>query len=690
MKLTIGRKLALGFSAIIVLIVLTMAVSLFTESQVKFYKDNATEYMAWNQLLTEKETDHFKWLSSLHKLFLENQEETTVQLDGSKCGLGKWLNSADAKRVAAVNPTLAAEMDQLRQSHAKVHDSAGEINDVWVQSTEKLREHLWDIQQAHMRWAQGLAEDLLAENNSIHVGISPHDCALGTFKKSDYFRDNIATNPELMVIFESMTEPHRELHQSAKTVNDCLSKGDYAKANSIYNEVTLPKLMRIEQDFEKALAYEDSIEVAQAQAVNILNSKTNGALSATQDSIRSMKEKLTEEVESACVALNASLNTMGLTNIIVTCISVGMAITICVLITRSIVRPIRVFLNEFKFISAGDMRREIKIRSKDEIGELAGGFNLLIKRLHKVIVEVTDATHEVASASTQIASSSEELSTGMNEQSQQIMQVTTAVEEMSQSINEVASKSTSAAQEAERSGESAEEGGAVVSQTIDVMNNIHKSVNSSAESVRQLGQRGEEIGKIIEVINDIADQTNLLALNAAIEAARAGEHGRGFAVVADEVRKLADRTTNATDEIADSIEAIQRETSEAVTRMQKGTDEVEQGANRIEGAGKNLDDIVTQTRQVASMIQTIAAAAEQQSSASEEVAQSIESISSVTQQAGAATEQAASAAAQLASKAEMLQSLISYFKIDQNRTDDDDDLQVTEVAMEKHELAEVA
>jgi methyl-accepting chemotaxis protein len=314
----------------------------------------------------------------------------------------------------------------------------------------------------------------------------------------------------------------------------------------------------------------------------------------------------------------------------------------------------------------GDLTKRLPIISRDETGQLAEGFNRFAQKIHDIIVDVSSASEDVAAASTEIAASSEEMAQGMGEQAEQATQVSAAVEQMSATVSEVARKSADASESSSQAGEQATEGGQIVEQTVEAINRIAAMVNQSAESIEKLGELSEQIGQIIGVINDIADQTNLLALNAAIEAARAGEHGRGFAVVADEVRKLAERTTTATEEVAQSITAIQNGTNTAVEQMKSGTESVGQGVDLAQQAGGSLKQIVDGVTGVASMVQSIAAAAEEQSSAAEQISRNVENITAVTKQSSEGAQQAATAASQLSTSAENLQSLVGQFKIDKS------------------------
>ncbi|MGJ8636892.1 MAG: methyl-accepting chemotaxis protein [Phycisphaerales bacterium] len=311
----------------------------------------------------------------------------------------------------------------------------------------------------------------------------------------------------------------------------------------------------------------------------------------------------------------------------------------------------------------GDLTKRLNLSRNDEIGKLGHWFDLFLSNLHDIISQLTDTTQVVASASTQIAASSEEMATGLQTQEQQTQQVAAAVEQLSQSVNEVAAKSADATTASEESQHQAEQGGQIVSNTVAEMEGIAREVQSSADTINTLGRKSETIGEIIAVINDIADQTNLLALNAAIEAARAGEHGRGFAVVADEVRKLAERTTEATEEVSQSILGIQTETKSAVTLIEAGSERVGKGVELATQAGTALGSIVQGSQSVQGMVQDIAAAANQQSAATGEIARAVEGINSVTRQSAEGASQAAQAAGDLAHQSEQLQSLVGRFKL---------------------------
>jgi methyl-accepting chemotaxis protein len=379
------------------------------------------------------------------------------------------------------------------------------------------------------------------------------------------------------------------------------------------------------------------------------------------DELVALNQQLAGEAVDQGEAGAARSTTLALITVVVGVIA---AVAFGVFMARAIVRTIRPVVARARAIADGDLTGEqMQVRTKDELGELTTSINQMSDSLQGVISEVTTAAQEVAGASNEIAASSEEMAQGMREQSEQTNQVSSGVEQMSATVVEVARKSAEASDKSGQAGQQAEEGGQVVQETIEGMTSIADVVNESATAINELGRRGEQIGQIIGVINDIADQTNLLALNAAIEAARAGEHGRGFAVVADEVRKLAERTTQATEQVAESIRAIQTETGNAVERMNAGTEQVTLGVEKARQAGTVLQQIVTGSQDVAGMIQSIAGASEEQSAASEQISRNVETISSVTKQSAEGAAQAAAAATQLSTKAEQLQNMVARFRL---------------------------
>jgi methyl-accepting chemotaxis protein len=329
-----------------------------------------------------------------------------------------------------------------------------------------------------------------------------------------------------------------------------------------------------------------------------------------------------------------------------------------------------------KKVKASRMAR-LNIESRDEIGRmvkavegtmdvkarLGQSLEKMAENLSGIIHHLSDNARELVSAVTQIASSSELMSKGATGQSEQIAQISTAIEEMAATIVQSSRNAGQASTASKGAADTATTGGQVVSESIVAMKRIGETVKQSAESIGKLAESAKEIGTIIGVIDDIADQTNLLALNAAIEAARAGEQGRGFAVVADEVRKLAERTGKATGEITSMIKGIQKDTGDAVSSMEAGTQVVDEGRGLVDKAGESLTGIVSMAQRVTDMVRQIATASEQQSEASEEISKNIEHISAITRETAEGATQSAAAAEELSRQAEGLQVMVSKFKL---------------------------
>lgn len=436
-------------------------------------------------------------------------------------------------------------------------------------------------------------------------------------------RSNIDSMDEIGIIGKMLDELALNLDEFSKLMYN-ISEGDFSKESKSADkeDALAPALNSINESLKNLL--EETIRLTKAGV--------NGELSARGD-IHKFKGSYKEII----LGINSTLD--------------------------SVVAPIKEASQVLNKISEGDLTVQMS-------GDYAGDFqiikhdiNQLARKMNDALSDVANAVDATASASNQISSSSEEMAAGAQEQSSQTTEVAGAVEQMTRTIIGTTKSAASVAEAAKNTNKIARDGGIIVLETIEGMNQIAEVVKKSADTVQTLGKSSNQIGEIVQVINDIADQTNLLALNAAIEAARAGEQGRGFAVVADEVRKLAERTTKATKEIGIMISTIQKDTSEAVESMYKGTAEVEKGKTAASKAGDALKSIISGTEGLLDMVKQVAATTEEQSGAAEQISRNIEGINNVTHETAQGIQQIAHASEDLSNLTVKLQELISQFRI---------------------------
>ncbi|EGY24094.1 HAMP domain protein, partial [Desulfovibrio sp. A2] len=283
------------------------------------------------------------------------------------------------------------------------------------------------------------------------------------------------------------------------------------------------------------------------------------------------------------------------------------------------------------------------------------GIRHTAERLEGIVSNVRNASHE-------LAGQVDEARSGAEVQRARTAEAATAMEQMNASVLEVAANASRAAESAESARVEAEAGGTIVRDVVDSIRKVDEFTREMSTGLGELGKRAEGIGHIMTVITDIADQTNLLALNAAIEAARAGDAGRGFAVVADEVRKLAEKTMTATKEVGDAITAIQRGTQENITGMGRAAEVVQRSTDLASRAGEALARIVSIVEATADQVRSIATASEEQSAASEQINRGTDEVNRIASEMAEAMAQSTREVGELARLSSELQDVIRDLK----------------------------
>ncbi len=578
-NLTIGQKIAGGFTAIILIAAIVGGLASLTMNRVRDdAKQMNTEFVPEARIGTDVQTAVAQTQLAARSYGLTDEDKYLKQAKEGLAAIDQQV--VKARELVDQHPNLVKLRTHLTDFEAALKDYKAALG-ATEESNEALAAHRNQLNTAAAAFVGNLDKLIEGQNERLDREV----------------KDFVAA--------DKLAERHRKI----SLANDIREHGNAARISAFKSQALrnpavmaegLKQFDEMDQAFDELKGLiktpADIEELAKARAAATTYRETMGKIMQGLTNL----DEIAKRRAAAGVRLDASAGEIA---------------------TAGMQRTVTAADDSSTLLTKASRIVQVMVASAIALGLVVAFF--IIRGITRVLRATTDSlingSAQIVSAATQVSTSSQSLASGASEQAASLEETSASIEELNSMTRDNSENADRARVIAESARQSADQGASAVTNLNTAMAEL-KSSNT-------------EVAKIVKSIDEIAFQTNILALNAAVEAARAGEAGAGFAVVADEVRNLAQRSAQAAKETADKIEhaltksndgaRISAEVNASLTGIIEQVRKLGTIVNDIANASKEQSKGISQVNdavvQIDKVTQSNAAAAEESASAAEEL-----------------------------------------------------------------------
>ena len=276
--------------------------------------------------------------------------------------------------------------------------------------------------------------------------------------------------------------------------------------------------------------------------------------------------------------------------LVVSVLCAAAAAAVLVAVLNRLTKPLRVLGAAMAGLAGGnaDLTARLDVKGKDELAQIAGGFNGFVGKLQDVLASVRNSSDDVALASTEISRGNADLSARTEQQASALEETAASMEELTSTVRQNADNARQANQLAQGASQIAARGSAVVAQVVDTMGSIRDS--------------SQKIVDIIGVIDGIAFQIKAL-IGDSVEKVGAGstlvgEAGRTMEEILTSIRRVTDIVVDISAASAEQSNGI-AQVNQAIAQMDGTT---QQNAALVEEAAAAAESLHQQAGLLVSLV----------------------------------------------------------------------------------------